>query len=72
MASVKKNKNNPENKSNGINGNGNGKDNIKQNKLRNSEYCEKNCKNVGECEKYKRYIERLLIGKRGYGLLCDK
>ena len=63
MASVKKNKNNPENKSNGK---------VNQNKLRSSEYCEKNCKDVGVCEKYKRYIERLLIGKRGYGLLCDK
>jgi len=68
----KKNKNNPDNKSNGINSNGNSKD-IKQNKLRSSEYCEKNCLNVGECQKYKDYLARMVVlHKVGKGLLCDK
>jgi len=66
MAS-KKNKNNPDNKSNGINS----KDNIKQNKLISSEYCEKNCKNVGECQKYKDYMDRM-VGRACYGIRCDK
>jgi len=72
MAS-KKNKNNPDNKSNGINGNGNSKDNIKQNKLISSEHCEKNCLNVNECQKYKNYLSRMVVlHKVGKGLLCDK
>jgi len=73
MAS-KKNKNNPDNKSNGINGNVNGinsKQNIKQNKLISSEYCEKNCLNVGECKKYKDYLTRM-VGRACYGIRCSK
>jgi len=70
MAS-KKNKNNPDNKSNGINGNGNSKNNIKQNKVISSEYCENNCKNVNECQKYKNYIARM-VGRACYGIRCDK
>ena len=69
MANPKKNKNNPDNKSNGINGNS--KDNIKHNKLISSEYCEKNCKNVGECQKYKSYMVRM-VGRPCYGIRCDK
>jgi len=62
MASVKKNKNNPDNKGNG---------NVKLNKLRSSEYCEKNCLDVGVCEKYKVYVERMKR-RAGYGLVCSK
>lgn len=62
MASVKKNKNNPDNKGNG---------NSKQNKLRSSEYCEKNCSDVGVCEKYKVYLKRM-IGRSCYGINCSK
>jgi len=71
MAS-KKNKNNPDNKSNGINGNGKGnsKQNTKQNKLISSEYCEKNCLNVGDCHKYKNYVSRM-VGRACYGIRCD-
>ena len=68
MAS-KKNKNNPDNKSNGINGNS--KDNIKQNKLISSEYCENNCEDIGECQKYKDYINRM-VGRVCYGIRCNK
>ena len=69
MASPKKNKNNPDNKNNGINGNGS--NNNKQNKLISSEYCEKNCKDVGVCEKYKDYLVRM-VGRACYGIRCDK
>ena len=64
MASPKKNvnKNDPNQKSQ-----------VKQNKLISSEYCEKNCKNVGECQKYKDYLARMVVlHKVGKGLLCDK
>ena len=61
MAS-KKNKNNPDNKANG---------NVKQNKLISSEYCEKNCLNVGECQKYKDYMTRM-VGRACYGIRCSK
>jgi len=72
IASPKKNKNNPDNKSNGINGkdNGNGSNNIKQNKLRSSEYCEKNCNDFGECQKYKDYILRMLCCTSEDTALC--
>jgi len=60
--SKNKNKNDP-----------NQKNQVKQNKLISSEYCEKNCLNVGECQKYKDYIERMVVlHKVGKGLLCDK
>ena len=62
MAKGKGNKNNPDNKSNG---------NIKQNKLISSEYCEKNCKNVNECQKYKDYLVRM-VGRACYGIRCSK
>lgn len=59
----KGNKNNPNNK--GIN--------TKQNKPRESGYCEKECKDVGSCEKYKLYIYRIeILHKTGYGISCDK
>jgi len=64
LASPKKNvnKNDPNQKSQ-----------VKQNKLISSEYCEKNCKNVGECQKYKDYLARMVVlHKVGKGLLCDK
>jgi len=67
----KKNKNNPNNKSNGVNGSNNGSGNIKQNKLISSEYCEKNCKNVNECQKYKDYMDRM-VGRACYGIRCSK
>ena len=63
MASVKKNKNDPNNK-------GNSKD-TKQNKLISSEHCEKNCLNVGECQKYKDYLTRM-VGRACYGIRCSK
>jgi len=63
LAKGKVNKNNPDNKANG---------NVKQNKLISSEHCEKNCKDVGICEKYKSYINSMIHGKRGYGLNCSK
>ena len=51
----------------------NQKNQVKQNKLISSEYCEKNCKNVGECQKYKDYLARMVVlHKVGKGLLCDK
>ena len=63
-ASPKKNKNNPDNKSNG---------NVKQNKLISSEHCEKNCLNIGECQKYKDYMTRMtVLHKVGKGIICDK
>jgi len=65
---IKKNKNNPDNKASGNNNN----NNVKKNKLISSEHCEKNCKDVGICEKYKSYINSLINGKRGYGLNCSK
>ena len=72
IASPKKNKNNPDNKSNGINGKGSNKD-TKQNKLRSSEYCETQCKDIDECQKYKDYMARMVVlHKVGKGLLCDK
>jgi len=67
----KKNKNNLDNKSSGINSNNINKDNIKQNKLISSEHCEKNCLNVGVCEKYKDYLVRM-VGRACYGIRCDK
>ena len=65
MASKGKgNKNNPDNKANG---------NIKQNKLISSEHCEKNCKDVGICEKYRNYISRMtVLHKVGKGIMCGK
>jgi len=63
---IKKNKNNPDNKAN------ENSNNIKQNKLISSEHCEKNCKDVGICEKYKKYVERMKNGKKGYGISCSK
>ena len=62
VASPKKNvnKNNP-----------NQKYQVKQNKLISSEHCEKNCKDVGICEKYKSYVERMKK-RAGYGLKWDK
>ena len=66
MASKKTNKNNPDNKASGNN-------NVKQNKLYSSEHCEKNCKDVEICEKYKSYIERMVVlHKVGKGILCGK
>ena len=64
MASPKKNvnKNDPNQKSQ-----------IKQNKLYSSEHCEKNCKDVGICEKYKNYILRMtVLHKVGKGIMCGK
>ena len=62
MASVKKNKNNPNNKGG----------NIKQNKLRDSAYCEK-CIEVGECKKFKDYEYRMnILHKCGHGISCSK
>jgi len=64
VAKGKGNKNNPDNKANG---------NVKQNKLISSEYCEKICLNVSECQKYKNYMSRMVVlHKVGKGLLCDK
>jgi len=62
MASPKKNtnKNDPNQKSQ-----------VKQNKLISNEYCEKNCKDVGECQKYKNYVARM-VGRPCYGIRCDK
>ena len=62
MASPKKNvnKNDP-----------NQKNQVKQNKLYSSEHCEKNCKDVGNCEKYKSYVERMKK-RAGYGISCSK
>ena len=68
MANPKKNKNNPDNKSNVINSSNN---NDKQNKLRSSEYCEKNCLNVSVCQKYKDYLTRM-VGRACYGIRCSK
>jgi len=46
---------------------------VKHNKLISSEYCEKNCKDVRECQKYKDYVVRMVVlHKVGKGLLCDK
>ena len=67
----KKNKNNLDNKSSGINSNNINKDNIKQNKLISSEYCEKTCLNVSECQKYKDYLTRM-VGRACYGIRCSK
>jgi hypothetical protein len=50
----------------------NNKSQVKQIRPRESSFCEKYCKDVGECEKYKNYIERLKSGKRGYGIKCNK
>ena len=63
MASPKKNvnKNDP-----------NQKNNVKQVKPRESGYCETKCSEVGSCEKYREYIEKMINGKRGYGLNCSK
>ena len=60
MAS-KKNKNNPDNKST-----------KPKTKLYESSHCESNCKDVGTCEKYKGYMERLKSGKVGRGIPCSK
>ena len=62
MASPKKNvnKNDPNQKSQ-----------VKQNKLISSEHCEKNCLNVGECQKYKDYLTRM-VGRACYGIRCSK
>ena len=64
MASPKKNvnKNNP-----------NQKYQVKQNKLISSEHCEKNCKDVGICDKYRNYILRMtVLHKVGKGIMCGK
>ena len=72
MAKGKTNKNNPDNKASGNNSN-NSNNNVKKNKLYSSEHCEKNCKDVGICEKYKSYIEKMVIlHKVGKGILCGK
>ena len=44
---------------------------IKQNKPHESTYCEENCKDVGKCEKYRKYVERM-VGKACYGIYCSK
>jgi len=49
----------------------NQKNQVKQNKLISSEHCEKNCKNVSECQKYKDYLVRM-VGRACYGIRCDK
>ena len=74
MAKGKVNKNNPDNKSSGNNSSNNVKNNnTKKNKLISSEYCEKNCKDVGICEKYRNYIERMtVLHKVGKGIMCGK
>lgn len=61
MASVKKNRNNPDNKSQ-----------VKQIRLRDSGYCETQCKGTETCDKYKAYIASMVSGKVGRGLSCDK
>jgi len=64
VASPKKNvnKNNP-----------NQKYQVKQNKLISSEHCEKNCKDVGICDKYRNYILRMtVLHKVGKGIMCGK
>jgi len=61
VAKGKGNKNNPDNKGG----------NVKQNKLRDSAYCENNCKDVLSCEKYKNYVLRM-IGRACYGISCSK
>ena len=46
---------------------------IKQNKLRESAYCEIECNDVGECEKYRKYVERMVVlHKIGHGIMCGK
>ena len=49
----------------------NQKSQVKQNKLISSEHCEKNCKDIGTCEKYKNYILRMKK-RAGYGINCSK
>jgi len=49
----------------------NQKSQVKQNKLISSEHCEKNCLNVGECQKYKDYLTRM-VGRACYGIRCSK
>ena len=67
MAKIKKNKNT-------INKNDpNQKNKAKQIKPRESAYCETQCKEFGNCEKYKNYIERLnILHKVGHGIMCSK
>jgi len=60
MATEKKSKNNPNVRQ------------VKQIKPRESSHCEENCKEVGICEKYKDYMEKLRNGKIGHGIYCDK
>jgi len=60
ISTPKKSKNNPNNRQ------------VKQTKSRESSWCETNCKDVGTCEKYKKYMERLAISHKGKGILCDK
>lgn len=71
MSKVKKSK--PTN-TNTVNKNDpNQKSQLKQNKLKSSEYCESNCKDVGTCEKYKAYSHRInVLHKCGYGISCLK
>jgi hypothetical protein len=70
MAKVKKNKNTNTNTVN--KNNPNQKSQSKQVKLKPSEYCEKSCKDVEVCEKYKNYILRMVNGAIGRGLMCGK
>lgn len=59
ISTPKKSKNNPNNRQ------------VKQTKPRESSWCEENCKDVGTCEKYKFYIERMKK-RAGHGIVCDK
>lgn len=46
---------------------------VKQIRPRESSYCEENCKDVENCEKYKNYIYKItVLHKKGYGIVCSK
>jgi hypothetical protein len=58
--STGKSKNNPNNRQ------------VKQIKPKESSDCKKYCSDVGECKKYKKYIERLNRHRICYGINCNK
>ena len=67
ISTLKKNKNDPNqkssNKSIGVSS--------KQTRPKESSYCENNCKDVGVCEKYRNYMERMKK-RAGHGIVCNK